>query len=153
MSCVGNPCQHGGTCSSVNNLEMCACPLSYTGQHCEIPSDYCTEDQNCFNNTYCNIQCRADNYPIHTALLEDPVVFTGNTFVRVDPSRYPDFSGSVSMFAVFRQTWNTSGYLVFFGTSGDDLTGESSLSACPPKLTSTTPTPLSHPRWQCSTFL
>ncbi|KAL5467520.1 hypothetical protein EMCRGX_G031763 [Ephydatia muelleri] len=119
QSCSSNPCQHGGSCRIVSGREVCTCSFPYTGTYCDILMDYCTEDVDCLNDTYCNVQCPADSYPAHTTLLEDAVVLKGNSFVRVDSNRYPDFSGSVSMFALFRQTWNTSGYLVFFGTSGD----------------------------------
>jgi hypothetical protein len=38
----------------------------------------------------------------------------------VPQGRYPDFSGDVSIFAVFRQEPGNQGYLFFYGTSPDD---------------------------------
>ena len=31
----GNPCHHGGNCTSNENSYTCSCPLGYTGQNCE----------------------------------------------------------------------------------------------------------------------
>ena len=69
--------------------------------------------------TYCEINCPSDSYPPHTALLTSPLplTLTGNTFIKVPPNRHPNFSGNVTFFAKINQMANTSGYLIFYGTS------------------------------------
>ena len=69
--------------------------------------------------TYCEINCPSDTYPPHTALLTSPLplTLTGNTFIEVPPKRHPSFSGNVTFFAKVNQVANTSGYLIFYGTT------------------------------------
>ena len=69
--------------------------------------------------TYCEINCLSDTYPPHTALLTSPLplTLTGNTFIEVPPNRHPNFSGNVTFFAKVNQVANTSGYLIFYGTT------------------------------------
>ena len=69
--------------------------------------------------TYCEINCPSDTYPPHTALLTSPLplTLTGNTFIEVPPNRHPSFSGNVTFFAKVNQVVNTSGYLIFYGTT------------------------------------
>ena len=54
------------------------------------------------------------------SLLVESASLSGTSFVSVPQSRYPDFSGDVSIFAVFRQEPGNQGYLFFYGTSPDD---------------------------------
>ena len=122
LPCVPNPCQNGGTClpqASSDRIYICQCPPEYTGYDCETTAG-CREHSDCPDSLFCQISCPSDTYPPHTSLLVEPASLAGTSFVSVPPSRYPDFSGSVSIFAVFRQEQGNQGYLFFYGTSPDD---------------------------------
>jgi hypothetical protein len=54
------------------------------------------------------------------SLLVESASLSGTSFVSVPQGRYPDFSGDVSIFAVFRQEPGNQGYLFFYGTSPDN---------------------------------
>lgn len=54
-SCVPNPCQNGGVCTTTANSYSCACTPTYTGATCETDTDECaTGLHNCSVYAYCS---------------------------------------------------------------------------------------------------
>ena len=124
IPCVPDPCQNGGTCvpqpeADSDPIYACQCPPQYTGYDCEMTAG-CQEHTDCPRSLFCQISCPSDAYPAHVSLLVESASLSGTSFVSIPQSRYPDFSGNVSIFAVFRQEPGNQGYLFFYGTSPDD---------------------------------
>ena len=120
LPCSPNPCQNGGNCTQGSgNTYTCACPNNFSGPDCEsMVSNNCSADSDCSNSTYCYFRCSSDDYPSHSAFLSEPVELKGVSFVSVEPSKFPSFTQSFTLFAVFNQTNRNRGYLAFYGTSG-----------------------------------
>ena len=47
--CESNPCEHGGTCTDMEEEYSCACESGFTGSECET-------------DTWCHISCLIENY-------------------------------------------------------------------------------------------
>ncbi|XP_026469731.1 protein jagged-1b [Ctenocephalides felis] len=51
--CVGNPCEHGGSCIDLVDGFRCECPSEWTGEHCETDVDECLSSP-CANAVSCS---------------------------------------------------------------------------------------------------
>ena len=123
LVCSPNPCENGGTCTPTGGANYtCACIERFSGDNCEVApgNGTCRQDSDCPTNTFCQINCSSDYYPTHKALLTEAVTLSERSFINVYESRYPSFDGDFTLFSVFRQDDLNRGYLVFYGTSGDN---------------------------------
>ena len=46
--CLSEPCEHNGTCVADKKLFHCACPVGWTGSHCEVNINECASNP-CMN--------------------------------------------------------------------------------------------------------
>jgi hypothetical protein len=115
-----NVCLNGGTCNEdYGPRTNCTCPTRYEGENCELVDiGTCSTSDQCSVGRFCNITCASDAYSTHYPLLSTRVTLTGESFIRVSESLYPDFSSdSLSVFSYFKHTPGNLGYLFFYGTS------------------------------------
>ena len=145
IPCIPDPCQNGGTCvpqSDSDPIYSCQCPPDFTGYDCDMAVDTgCQVHSDCPASSFCQITCPSDTYRSHVSLLVETASLSGTSFVSVPQSRFPDFSGDVSIFAVFRQQPGNQGYLLFYGTSPDSRNLAIFLDAGDTCLLYTSPSP------------
>ena len=121
LACSPNPCQNSGTCMPNGTEYTCSCLEGFSGNECEeAPTAGCRRDADCPGGTFCQINCSSDSYPSHKALLTEAVTLSEHSFINVYESRHPSFSGDFTFFSVFRQDSSNRGYLIFWGTSGEN---------------------------------
>ena len=70
---------------------------------------------------FCQKECRANDFPPHTTLLQQPVVLNENIFVVIPSTRRPEFGDEFTFYASFSQAPNTTAYLFFYGTNATTI--------------------------------
>ena len=79
----------------------------------------CATNSECDDGSFCQKICLTDTYVDYRSLLAAAVNLTGNSYVSVSPNQYPNFTQNLAIVARLSQSVDSDGYLLFYGTSGN----------------------------------